>query len=155
MTLKLSDWASIAEIVSGVAIVATLVILLLEVRTNTAAVRAATYQNVADSITTTLAARGTDPDVARVWLAGDAGDELEPLDEFRFDVLVTANMRRFESAFYQYQIGGIEESQWQGIEYVLSRVIRSPGHRHWWPRAKSSYSLEFQELVEELLNAEE
>ena len=127
----------------------------MEIRTNTSAVRAATYQSVADSITTPLAVRGVDPDVARVWSAGDAGAELEPLDQFRFQALVTANMRRFESAYYQYQIGGIEEAQWQGIENVLARVIRSPGHRRWWPGARSTYSSDFQELVEGLLRAEE
>ena len=45
MNQKLSDWANLAEIVGSFAIVVTLVILIVEVRANTAATEAATRQS--------------------------------------------------------------------------------------------------------------
>jgi hypothetical protein len=56
---KLSDWANLAEIVGSFAIVVTLVILIVEVRANTAATEAATRQSIAartEVITLTTAA---------------------------------------------------------------------------------------------------
>jgi len=151
---KLSDWASIAEIVSGIAIVVTLIVLLVEVRGNTEAVQAATYQEVSSSIVTALGYRVTDPDVARIWLAGSSGERLELLDQSRYEALVTLNMRHFENAFYQYQIGGIEESQWQPIENIISLNVSSPGHLQWWSSVRSNYSMGFQELVDSLTRSD-
>ena len=42
MKQKLSEWASIAEIVSGIAVVITLVFLIFGIRENTEVTRAAT-----------------------------------------------------------------------------------------------------------------
>lgn len=43
MNQKLSNWASIAEILSGIAVVISLILLLFEVQGNSEAVRAATF----------------------------------------------------------------------------------------------------------------
>ena len=48
--MKLEKWALIAEIVGSFAIVATLIVLIVESRGNTEAIRASTYQAVVDSI---------------------------------------------------------------------------------------------------------
>ncbi len=143
-----------AEIISSFAIVVTLIVLLVEVRGNTAAVQASTYQDVATSITTMLNHRATDPDVARIWIAGNGGEQLGPLDEHRYDTLVTLNMRQFENAYYQYQIGGIEESQWQPIENIISGLMRTTGHRLWWPTVRLNYSVDFRDLVDSLAGTE-
>lgn len=129
--MKLERYALIAEIVSGFAIVATLVVLVFELRSNTAAIRAATYRDVVESITTTVQASGVDPDVARVYYSGIAGAELDELDANRFDALVIANMRRFENAYYQYATGGIEAGQWAGVRQALTLVVQPPGMRLW------------------------
>ena len=152
--MKLEQWASIAEIVGSFAVVVTLVVLLVEVRGNTAAVQAATYNNVVESITTTLNERGADADLTRIWLAGNAREPLEPIDQDRYESLVGANMRRFENAFYQYQIGGIEESQWEPIKNIIAFLMSSSGHRLWWSNTRTLYSAEFQDLVDSLEAAE-
>ena len=153
--MKLEKLALIAEIMGSVAIVVTLIVLLVEVRANTAAIQAATYQNVVDSITTGLSLRGTDPDVARIWDAGTVGEHLEPIDQNRYFNLVGANMRRFENAFYQYQIGGIEESQWRPIERIIGSLLNTPGHKKWWMDSRFVFSVEFQELADQLLEPDQ
>ncbi len=50
MNQKLSDWASIAEIVSGVAIVVTLIVLILQVQGNTDELRAASQTTISGRI---------------------------------------------------------------------------------------------------------
>jgi len=148
--VKLEKWALIAEIVSSVAIVVTLAILVIEVRTNTAALRASTYRDVVESITSILHERASDAEVAQIWYAGAAGDQLSPFDADRFDQLVTANTRRFENAFYQYRTGGIDPTQWQGVETALRQVFGPPAMRVWWEDNKSLYSLEFQHFVDDV-----
>ena len=50
MTQKLSDWASIAEIVSGIAVVVALVFLVVGIRENTEMARASMYERTFDSL---------------------------------------------------------------------------------------------------------
>jgi hypothetical protein len=95
--------------------------------------------------------RGANADVARVYYAGAAGDQLDELETNRFDALVIANMRRFENAFYQYQIGGIEPTQWAGVQTALAGVVEPLGIRKWWAGNKDLYSEDFQQLVDDIL----
>jgi hypothetical protein len=152
--MRLEKWALVAEVVSGIAIVVTLVVLIFQIRQGTAAVRASTYQDVVDSITTTLHERAFDEDVARLWYTADAGEVLEGLDAERFNALAIANMRRFENAYYQYLIGGIEPSQWDGIRRALGTVVTTPGHRRWWPERRALFSEDFQMLVDDILDTD-
>jgi hypothetical protein len=48
--MKLSDWAGIAEIFSGIAVVVTLVFLIIGIRENTEVTRAATYADLLDGL---------------------------------------------------------------------------------------------------------
>jgi len=50
MNQKLSDWASIAEIISGIAVLVTLVFLVLEIRAGTNVTRASMYGDILDSL---------------------------------------------------------------------------------------------------------
>ena len=45
MNQKLADWASIAEIISGIAVVVTLIVLIVEVRDNTEVLRVSAYND--------------------------------------------------------------------------------------------------------------
>ena len=64
--MKLEKWALIAEVVGGVAIVVSLVVLIFEVRGNTEAVSAATFQNVSDSISANGMEIAADPEATRI-----------------------------------------------------------------------------------------
>ena len=48
--MKLEKWALLAEIISGVAIVVTVIILIVEVRGNTTVLRATNRQSIAERI---------------------------------------------------------------------------------------------------------
>jgi hypothetical protein len=50
MKLKLSDWASLAEIVASVAVVKSLIMLMLDVRENTDVVRANSYDDLLSDV---------------------------------------------------------------------------------------------------------
>ena len=50
MNQKLSDWASIAEIISGIAVVVTLIFLIAGIRENTAVLRGSSYSNTLESL---------------------------------------------------------------------------------------------------------
>lgn len=149
MKLKLSEWASIAEIVSGIAIIVTLVVLIAEVRGNTTAVRAATYQNVSDSMTG-MADFSVDRELVGMYLRGLETGLDDPLERSQFGLILVSQIRRFENAFYQRDL--IEPQLWKGIQNSLDRIVSGQGFGIWWDdqQWRTGFSEDFQELVEEL-----
>ncbi len=146
MTLK--KYALISEIVGGVAIIISLVVLIVEIRGNTAAVQAATFQTVSDSITAIAVQIGTDKEGVRVYFAGLRG-ELEDPDEIdRFQLIMITLIRRFENTFYQRS--RLEPEQWQGLRNALDSTVSTNGFGSWWENYRILLSSEFQELVDEL-----
>ena len=146
--MKLKKWALIAEVVGGVAIVVSLVVLIFEVRGNTEAVRAATFQNVSDSITANGMEIAADPEALRIYLTGlrEGLDDLADRDRFQF--LMIGQMRRFENAFYQRS--RMQPGQWQGLQTALDGIVSNDGFGLWWNDRRLVFSLGFQELVDEL-----
>ena len=122
MNQKLSDWASIAEIISGVAVVVTLIFLLVELRENTAAIQGTNQQSIAERVEARMMALATNPQLSRLMvLARDdpGGIERGSLEWeqlfFVYHSLITAA----EEAYLQYTRGFLEE------EYFLSRANRA------------------------------
>jgi len=154
--MKLENLALIAEVAGGVAVVVTLIALLFQIRQSTAAVRASTYQAVVDSITTTLNQRATDKQVATLWHAVATGQQLEGIDAEQLDALLMATTRRFENAFYQHEIGGIDSPQWRGIESAISAVVKAPGYQSRWSttKGKGSFRKSFQALIDRTIGTD-
>jgi len=89
MNQKLADWASIAEILSGIAVVITLIVLVVGVRENTEVVRASMFDSIVDKMNGFQATVATDPDLLRIWTAyveGSATD-LDEIDRQRLNLI--------------------------------------------------------------------
>jgi hypothetical protein len=65
---KLSEWASVAEVVSGVAIVVTLVFLAVGIRENTEITRAAAYDRNIESLNQWRLGVMQNESLIRVWV---------------------------------------------------------------------------------------
>jgi hypothetical protein len=115
MNQKLSDWASIAEIASGIAVVVTLVVLMLGIRENTESVRASAFASNINALNAFQSAVLTDGEALRVWndyLNGDSAD-LNELDERRLSLIVLTLFNIYENAYYFDRYGLIGEKGWE------------------------------------------
>ena len=85
MKLKLADWANIAEVLSGLAVVVTLILLVMGIRDNTAVARASVYDSAIGSLNDFRALIINDRDVAGLWQAIPNGkfEELDEIDQDR------------------------------------------------------------------------
>ena len=114
MKQKLSDLASIAEIIASVAVVATLIVLIFGVRENTEVVRASAYASNVENINNLQIGMLNDPDAVRVWtdfMSGEAAD-LDRIDTMRLNLMLLTLFRSYESAYFNrsYGVLGEEES---------------------------------------------
>ena len=123
MNRKLADWASIAEVVSGIAVVVTLIFLLVGIRENTSIARASAYQTNMDSLNEWRAML-IEQDLNEAWNAYmDSGVQSE---EKQADIGV-ANLMLFaifEKSFYSRDYGILGEQEWGRFENQICMRAR-------------------------------
>ncbi len=143
MNQKLSDWASIAEIVSGIAVVITIVFLVVGIRGNTEITRAAVYDRNIDSLNAWRLSVAQDEDLLRVWTAylQDDTEGFTGEDHRRMDLILSALWGIYEKSYYSNQYGILGSSEWSRFEARLC------------PNSTESEEL-WQEVVARLLTEE-
>ena len=114
MNQKLSDWASIAEIISGVAVVVTLIFLIVGIRENTSITRAAMFDSTLLGLAEFRSHVINNPEVADLWGAymNLGYDDLDTTSKIRVSALVTLAFENQQRAYYARQYDVLGESEW-------------------------------------------
>jgi hypothetical protein len=118
MNLKLSDWANIAGIASGVAVVVTLVFLIIGIRENTAVTRASMYERSADRLIELRNQALNDPEIARLWQAylDRRPEGIDGVDAVRLRQYVLNQFQTYEQAYFARQYGVLGDAEWRRFE---------------------------------------
>ena len=135
------------EVIGVVAIVASLIFLGFEMRTNTASVRAAAYQ-------TWVSVNSEMNDVDRQ-LADTLSDgfyDSANLTEESFQQFAMWHytfMQMAQATHYMYELGAIDQALWEREINRAAGHLDLPGVRQWWNAgARSQFPSEFVELLE-------
>ena len=131
--MKLDKIALIAEIVGGAAIVMTLIVLLLEVRGNTAAIRAATLLEVNQIARDHLILMWSNEDASRIDQIGSQNlSELSPEEQQRYNWNVRSFWLGMQTVYRQYDLGTLPDEEWRVYYDVICLNISWPGTRELW-----------------------
>lgn len=132
MKKSLSEWASLAEVISGIAVVFTVIFLIFEIRTSTEVTRASMYANNMNTLIDWRNLLIEDRDIARLWESYTAGrfHEEDTTDQLRMLQLVANNINIYENAFYARQYGVLGSSEWTRFQRMscvqYNWIIQSP-----------------------------
>jgi hypothetical protein len=153
---------AIAELLGAIGVIASLVYLATQIRhsreqmiQNTRAMRASAYQQFEHSLSERAMSQVTVPGLARIVLLGMS--DLEQLNEEemrQFAAWEYANMRGFDNAYYQFQLGMFDEDRWQMSIAELKWNLQQPGVVSIWDEMRKTLSSEFVALVDEILGEE-
>ena len=154
---KLSKWSSIAEILSSIAVLVTLVFLVIEFRQNNAlieqnnrAIRDAAIQSLDEGVLTIVNMLAAEEKNAVLFSKGVSDFEnLSNDQKIHFRALINAVCLRMDVSWYAYQNGLLPEPLWRREERVLTELVNSPGGRTAWSSCNASH--EFLDYVEENL----
>ena len=120
MKLNLQEWSSIAEILSSIAVLATLVFLVFELRQNTDAIRASTYQEMNAVISQVNGLFLENPELSEFVARTASGDgELEMHDAISLRAFVSSQYRHADNVYFQYQSGTINKRQMESLLHPL------------------------------------
>ncbi len=132
--MKLEKWALIAEIVSGVAVVVTLIFLILGIRENTEVVRASAYASSIDGFNDFTNIIFSDPELVRLYDAffNDGVSELSEPDTQRLQFMMNTLFRSYEKAYFSRQYGLLGEAEWERMEVIACRNFRLTEQLPFW-----------------------
>lgn len=154
MTLKARDYV---EYVGIAAVVASLLLLVFEIRQNTLAVQSTALQQHFAQHTNLILARLDNSQLQESIRRGAEGlDTLSDEDYGLYGPYASNAMRNHFVAFELMRSGLLPERQWKTFEAALGRSLqRSLGDRELWVLRRDEYPEDFRELVDRLIsNAE-
>ena len=113
---------------AAVAVVISLVFVGLEIRENTVASQAVTYQEAIAFDFNFLTNLGSDPNIARVFYTfRDNPDALTGDELLQGQALISAVIRHLENLYLQNQAGMLSDDGWQSREPFIRGFVQTPG----------------------------
>jgi len=149
--MTLSDVAAIGSLVSGMAVLVSLVYLSLQVkqaeRNQQASIRSARASRIID-----LFMGSSEPSVAEAVVKGMRGfGEMSETQVFQFTSYGSARFFNAEDAFYQHREGLLNKYNIDAVINGLRTSFSSPGMRAVYKRTRAMMGHEFVEFADQLL----
>lgn len=146
------DWtviAAIAEVVGVVCLIGSLIYLGMQIRQNTAMVRANTELE-AGRLWAELHARvAHSPDMADIWDKGLTDHtRLSPAEKRKFIWLIAEFFVMTETHFRQWKHGFLSADTWQVYRSTAAGALGNPLVRSWWASGVSPYAVDFREEMD-------
>jgi len=149
--MSLSDLAALGSFISGIAVVVTLVLLLVQTRQTLRNQRSLMQQGRTARIIDVIY-RQTEPQLMDVMVRGRAGDTtLEPLQIETFLAVARASLISMEDTYLQHQLGTIDPAVWKTSTSRLADLLAQPGTRAAWNGYRPAFSRDFVEHCDRLI----
>ena len=147
--MSLSDLASIGSLVSGIAVLVSLVYLSQQTKQNSKHTRALIHQGRIGQTSNYLALFAADASLAEVAGRGFAGDEmLSDTQITRFHMTQISQFLTIEDLYFQHREGLVADSRHSGMIRTLRGWFATPGFRASWTIARANFDTEFQDFMD-------
>ena len=148
--MSISDLGSLGEFIGALAVLVSLVYIALQIRTNTKAVRASTFQSVTSGWQNQIQFL-SDPSLSD--LIDRSVSEPEALgqaDLSRLFLITRANFRLCENDYYQLRSGTFDVDAWAGYKNsIVQEILGGPAFRAMWALQRDVFSSEFARFMDE------
>lgn len=149
--MTLEQWAFVAQIVSAIAVIASLVFVGIQLKRATSAIRATSSQAHSSLYTDLVQSIIDNADFARSWSIGITDPKALSQEEWvRFVAYSSALFRLYESSRVQWLNGRLDDEHWHTIERQAADFGHLPGLRLAWKLRGHWFSPEFRAWFEGL-----
>ncbi|MRH99647.1 hypothetical protein GH721_03785 [Kriegella sp. EG-1] len=124
----LEEYALIAEIISAIAVVISLVFVGLQIKANTKATQASTFHEIAALDINILLSLGATKETSRIISTFRANPDALSEDEHNHGFhLFAAEIRHVENLFLQNENKMLSKKNWESRKSLVNGMILSPG----------------------------
>ena len=145
-----TKWASIAEIISSVSILVTLLYLAIQTGQTTDAINSQSRQSLAESAVFEQTIWLQYPQLSSFIV--DNSIEMTIEQKVQLDSLLLLSLSRREFAFRQYRAGVLDENVWNQEAEVIALLLGTDRTRSWWNTiGKSGFEEDFTNAVDSII----
>jgi hypothetical protein len=153
MKSKLSDLASIAEIIGAIAVVMSLIYVGIQVNGSASAVRSASANDANVAVQNWYLQIGSDAQTSKVFYDGLISKKPLPThDEFQFLMMFHGAFLAFQNSYLIAAEGTIDVELLNALTGAIVLVKDLPGTKRFWRQRKSTFHSAFVSYVDELLS---
>lgn len=150
--MKLSEWASVAEIIGAVAVVVSLLYVGLQVNDNTSAIRSTAANDATVTMQAWYLEMGSNRQASDVWFnAMTSAEPLSTNDEFQFMMSMHSVLLGMQNSFLLSQEGTIDAEFREALTIALVAVKDLPGMERFWRQRRHFFHSDFAAYVEDQL----
>jgi hypothetical protein len=141
--------AAIGEVVGAAGVIASLIYLAVQIRQNTAALRAANLRDVVNAIASRFDRMTADPTDRELYMRGVGSlASLAPGELERFWVLVAGVSSNIELVRDLHRDRLIKVATYEASIMNLATLLSNPGVREIWEQRKSVFAQDFRTFVD-------
>lgn len=150
--MTLEDVFYISQTVASVAVVGSLIYVGLQVRYAERSQRGLMQQARADR-TSRASLTGANPDLARIWMKGLAGDgDFTPLEMTQWLLLTRAAFLSGEDSILQYKAALMSKETYDTYVAGARFYMGTPGFRAAWKMQRAHFGPEFRAFTDSIVN---
>jgi len=140
---------SVIELTGAIAVLIGLVFVGLELRQNTVAVQAATFQGMTDTSSNFLVTVASEPELRRVWVAANTSLSDLSYEDRQILILLRQSLTlRMQNAFRQWQTGTLSDEDWLVYRQITCSFAEDPIFLDYW-RNTLSVTASFKKMLED------
>ena len=150
MKLQLSDLSDIAQIVSALAVIASLVYLGYQLSLTNKAIEASTVQSVLAQTSNTYFENATNEGLAPALARAADGSALSTEDQLRIELMWMGVFSNYENRFYQHQAGNLPQPIHKAYGVRIQCQLNTIAGE-FWAENRLLFSDPFRAYVESLM----
>jgi hypothetical protein len=142
---------AVGELVGALAVFSTLIYLAMQIRQNTASVKAAAVDAAITHVSNIREVISSHDDVAEIYVQGNK--DPTKLDEkalVRYRLLMHNILMSISNIHAQSQLPGLSRSNWESQVTILKRILDTPGVTWFWDNYRLEFEESFREEVDQL-----
>lgn len=150
--MNIEGFAQLAEIVSSIGVIVSLIYVSVQVRQNTRALKATTYNEVTANSVSIMSPWHAHPEFAEflVRMLADP-DSATPAQKLRFHVMLLTAFRHWDNLYYQFRNGALDREMWESYDRSLTLWLANKAWRDWFCNNSLCVSESLRKLVSERL----
>jgi len=150
--MSLQDWASIAEIVGGIAVIVSLIYVGLQVNDSTSAIRSSAASDATKTMQSWYLEMGRNRQARDIWYnAMTSAEPLPARDEFQFMMSMHTAILGMQNSYLLSKEGTLDEEFREAVTTAIVAVKDMPGMARYWKQRKGFFHTGFAEYVDGLL----
>lgn len=153
--MDLITLSALAQVISAVGVIISLIYLAVQVRQNTRAVRNSTHHHLTVTRLDYVGMVVQNPELSHILHRGSQDlTTLSAEERYRFSLLMYYLFSAGENFYYQYRQGALDEEQWARWCETLRNYFTQPGIRAWFAKNPRRFAASFNAFLQHEFNTE-